>query len=101
MRPRFQAPVGDGVGVHEVKTLLLHPRKKLASGGGIDGVPAHVRKARCIEFFDNAWPLGKTRGIHTVFHTAIKHHLQAHTNTEDRPATGEAAFDNFASALCR
>ena len=93
-----QGPVADGVGVHEVEALVLDAGEQGGPGGGLDGVPAHVRDHRRLEPLDGAGPLAAPLGGDAVLHPGLEEDLHAHADAEHRTAAREPAADHLVTA---
>ena len=67
----------------------------------LDGVPAHVRQHRRVEFGDDARPLAEALGVDAALDAALEQHLHADADAEHRPAAGEPTVDDLVAATAR
>ena len=73
------------------------PRNRREPSPGVDGVPAHVRQHRGVEFGHDAGPLAETLGVDAALDAALEQHLHADADAEHGPAAREAPLDELAA----
>ena len=89
----------DAVGVHEIKAgASIYARKHGGVGGGVDGIPSHVRQNIGVEAFDHARPFAAAGSILPMFDPVFEKDLHSNADPHDRPGTSEA-FANEPGAI--